>query len=139
MTAATNKARYGEFIQAIFNEARFDRLGDFLAPSYAIQEAPPGTAPGGEGVRQVVTMFRTAFPDMTITLDEVIAEGDTVAALSTLRGTHRGEFMGVAPTGRAVSVTSLTMVQLEDGLLTKSWVKNDVAGLLRQLGAGSQA
>jgi predicted ester cyclase len=47
--------------------------------------------------------------------------------------------MGVAPTGRAVSVTSLTMVQLEDGLLTKSWVKNDVAGLLRQLGAGSQA
>jgi steroid delta-isomerase-like uncharacterized protein len=139
MTAATNKARYGEFIQAIFNEARFDRLGDFLAPSYAIQEAPPGTAPGGEGVRQVVTMFHTAFPDMTITLDEVIAEGDIVAALSTLRGTHRGEFMGVAPTGRAVSVTSLTMVQLEDGLLTKSWVKNDVAGLLRQLGAGSQA
>jgi steroid delta-isomerase-like uncharacterized protein len=139
MTAATNKARYGEFIQAIFNEARFDRLGDFLAPSYAIQEAPPGTAPGGEGVRQVVTMFRTAFPDMTITLDEVIAEGDTVAALSRLRGTHRGEFMGVAPTGKTVSVTSLTMVRLEDGRLTKSWVKNDVASLMRQLGAGSQA
>jgi steroid delta-isomerase-like uncharacterized protein len=139
MTAATNKERYREFIQAIFNEARFDRLDDFLAPSYAIQEAPPGTAPGREGVRQVVTMFRTAFPDMTITLDEVVAEGDTVAALSTLRGTHRGEFMGVAPTGKTVSVTSLTMVRLEGGRLTKSWVKNDVASLMRQLGAGPQA
>jgi steroid delta-isomerase-like uncharacterized protein len=139
MSVAANKARYGEFIQAIFNEARFDRLGEFLAPSYAIQEAPPGTAPGAEGVRQVVTMFRTAFPDLTITLDEVIGEGDTVAALSTLRGTHRGEFMGIAPTGKTVSVTSLTMVRLEDGRLTKSWVKNDVASLLRQLGAGPPA
>jgi predicted ester cyclase len=63
----------------------------------------------------------------------VIAEGDWVASKSTLRGTQTGEFLGVAPTGRPVSVSSLTMVRFRDGRLTESWVKNDVAAMMRQL------
>jgi steroid delta-isomerase-like uncharacterized protein len=138
MTAETNKARYREFIQAIFNEARFDALDNFLDPSYAIREAPPGTPSGGDGVKQIVTMFRSAFPDLVITLDEVIAEGDVVAARSTVGGTHEGEFMGMAPTGKSFSIRSLTFVRLKDGRLTESWVKNDVASLMAQLSAGRQ-
>jgi steroid delta-isomerase-like uncharacterized protein len=139
MSTETNKDVYRRFIQRIFNEARFEELDDFLAPDYRIQEAPPGTPAGAEGVRQVVEMFRSAFPDLDITLDEVIAEGDTVAARSTLRGTHRGEFLGVAASRNSVSVNTLTMVRLRDGRLTESWVKNDVAALMRQLGAGAPA
>jgi len=135
MTAAENKQRYAEYMRAIFNEARFDQLDGFLAEGYEIKDAPPGSARGAEGIREVVTMFRTAFPDMVISLDEVIAEGDWVASKSTLRGTHRGDFLGLAPTGRTVSVTSLTMVKYRDGRLTESWVKNDVAAMMRQLQA----
>ena len=133
MTAAENKRRYAEYIQAIFNEARFDQLDGYLAHDYAIKDAPPGSAEGAAGIREVVTMFRTAFPDMVITLDEVIAEGDWVASKSTLRGTQTGEFLGVAPTGRSVAVTSLTMVKYRDGRLTESWVKNDVTSQMAQL------
>jgi steroid delta-isomerase-like uncharacterized protein len=134
MTAQENKQRYADYIQAIFNEARFDKLAGYLADDYQIKDAPPGSASGAEGIRQVVTMFRSGFPDMVITLDEVIAEGDWVASKSTLRGTHEGEFLGVAPTGRTVNVTSLTMVKYRDGRLAESWVKNDVASLMQQLG-----
>jgi predicted ester cyclase len=136
MTAAENKQRYADYIQAIFNEARFDELDGFLAPEYAIKDAPPGSAEGAAGIREVVTMFRTGFPDMVITLDEVIGEGDWVASKSTLRGTQTGEFFGVAPTGRPVSVSSLTMVRFRDGKLLESWVKNDVAAMMRQLQGG---
>jgi len=133
MTAAENKQRYADYIQAIFNEARFDELDGYLAPDYALKDASPGSAEGAAGIREVVTMFRTGFPDMVITLDEVIAEGDWVASKSTLRGKQTGEFLGVAPTGRSVSVTSLTMVRFRDGRLTESWVKNDVAAIMRQI------
>ncbi len=137
MSAETerNKAVYSHFIQQVFNEGNFDALDELLAPDYSIEEAPPGTAQGAEGVKQIVTMFRGAFPDLQITLDELVAEGDSVAARSTSRGTHRGAFMGLEPTGRSIVMPTLTLVHLRDGRLVASWVKNDVAALMRQLGA----
>ena len=134
MNAEQNKAIYRNFIQRVFNEGRLDLLDEFLAPSYVIRDAPPGTPPGAEGVKSVVSMFRGAFPDLEITLDDVIAEGDEVAARSTLRGTHRGVLFGVAATGKPVSMTSLTMVRIVAGRLVESWVKNDTANLMNQLG-----
>ena len=128
-----NKALYRDFIQRIFNEGRLDLLDHYLAPNYAIQEAPSGTPAGAEGVREVVSMFRGAFPDFEITLDEVIAEGSVVAARSTVRGTHRDPIFGIAPTGRPIAVGSLTMVHIEDGRLVASWVKTDTAAMMRQL------
>ena len=130
-----NKQIYSRFIQEVFNKGIFDVLGELLAPDYAIEDAPPGTAQGAEGVKQIVTMFRGAFPDLQISLDELVAEGDSVAARSTTRGTHRGAFMGIEPTGRSISMPTLTLVHLRDGRLVRSWVKNDVAALMRQLGA----
>jgi predicted ester cyclase len=137
MAPQENKTVYRRFIQEVFNEAKFDNLSDLLAPSYEIKDAPPGTPPGAEGVRQVVTMFHAGFPDMQITLDEVIAEGDTVAARSTLKGTHRGEIFGLKPTGKQVTMTSLTLVHIVEGKLTASWVKNDTMSLLQQLSAAA--
>ena len=139
MTTEGNKARYSQFIQSIFNEGKFDELSGYLAPSYQIKDAPPGAPQGAEGVRAASSMFRSAFPDLEITLDSVIAEGDTVAARSTVRGTHNVPFFGIAPTGKQVSVTSLTMVRIVDGRLVESWVKTDTAGLMSQLGAGAPA
>ena len=135
MDTEQNKSIYRAFIQRVFNEGRLDALDEFLAPSYVIRDTPPETPPGAEGVKSVVSMFRGAFPDLEITLDDLMAEGDRVAARSTLRGTHRGPLFGLAPTGRSVTMTSLTMVRIVDGRLVESWVKNDTASLMSQLGA----
>lgn len=127
------KTVYRDYIQQIFNEGHLEKLDDYLASSYVYIDAPPGTPPGADGVRHAVTMFRAAFPDLEITIDEIISEGDVVATSSTLRGTHRGEIFGIPGTGKSVAVGSLTMVRIVDGKLVESRVKNDTAALMSQL------
>ena len=135
MTTEENKAVYQRFIGEVFNKGNFDVLDEVLAPSYMIQDAPLGSPAGAEAVKQVVTMFRTGFPDLEIKIEDLIAEDDKVAARSTLTGTHRGAIFGIAPTGKSISMPSLTMVRIVDGRLVWSSVKNDTATLMRQLGA----
>ncbi|HEX7127034.1 MAG TPA: ester cyclase [Thermodesulfobacteriota bacterium] len=94
-----------------------------------------GTPGGPDAIRQVVTTFRAAFPDLRITIEDQVAEGDKVCSRATTRGTHRGAIFGIEPTGRSVTMTGPTLVRIVDGHLVESWVKNDVIGLMRQLGA----
>lgn len=133
MTIEQNKAVYRRFIQEVFNEGRLDALDSLLSPNYVLHDPPPGAPPGPQAVAAVVAMFRAAFPDLTIEIEELVAEGDQVCARATTRGTHRGTIFGLAATGRTVMMTGLTMVRIVDGRLVESWVKNDVAGLVRQL------
>jgi steroid delta-isomerase-like uncharacterized protein len=128
-----NKVKYQRFIQVVFNEGRFDTLSEFVSPNYILHDAPPGMPSGSDAIKEVVSMFRSAFPDLKITFDDLIAEGDLLAARSTLRGTHRGSIFGIPPTGKQVSVTALTMVRMLDGRVCESWVRNDVSGLMNQL------
>jgi steroid delta-isomerase-like uncharacterized protein len=136
-TLDRNKAIYRRYIQQVFNEGRVDLLDELLAPSYVYHEAPPGTLPGADGIKQVVSMFRAAFPDLEITIDDQIAEGDKVCSRATTRGTHQGEIFGIPATGEVVTMTGMTIVRIVEGRITDSWVKNDVMGLMNQLGAGS--
>jgi predicted ester cyclase len=76
-----------------------------------------------------------AFPDGRYELEDILADGDTVAARDTFRGTHTGTFMGIAPTGRAVTLGSIHFVRLSGGKVVAHWVESDLLGLLRQLGA----
>jgi predicted ester cyclase len=137
-TAEENKAVYRRFIETLFNEGRLERLGELVDPDYVFHDAPPGTPQGPDAIREVVTMFRAAFPDLKITIEDQVAEGDKVCSRATTRGTHRGPIFGIAPTGRAIAMSGLTLVRIAGGRVAESWVKNDVAGLLTQLrGAGS--
>jgi steroid delta-isomerase-like uncharacterized protein len=139
MVTDQNKAVYRRFIQEVFNEGRLDMLDEMLSQSYVYRDAPPGTPAGPEAIKQVVTMFRAAFPDLKITIEDLVSEGDKVCARLTTRGTHRGVLFGIPATGKAVTMTGLTMVRIADGRMVESWVKNDVMGLMSQLGAGSQS
>jgi steroid delta-isomerase-like uncharacterized protein len=130
-----NKTVYRRFLQEVFNEGQLARTDELLSPSYVFHDAPPGTPEGAEGIRHVVTMFRTAFPDLKITIEEMVAERDKVCVRVTTRGTHKGTLFEIAPTGKAVTMTGLTMVTIKDGRVAESWVKNDVMGLLKQLEA----
>jgi steroid delta-isomerase-like uncharacterized protein len=130
-----NKVVYRRFLEEVFNEGRLDKLGDLLSPSYVLHDAPPGTPKGSAAIKQIVTMFRGALPDLKITIEEIIAEGDKVCVRAMTRGTHKGTLFGIPATGKAMAMPGLTMVTIVDGRLVESWVKNDIMGLMKQLGA----
>ncbi|MHB8577528.1 MAG: ester cyclase [Dehalococcoidia bacterium] len=135
MDTEQNKAIYRRFIEEGFNNGQLATLDEVLARDYVDHDAPPGTIPGPEGIKQIVTMFRAAFPDLHITIEEQVAERDLVTSRSVFRGTHRGELFGIAPTGRAVTMKGLSMVRIANGQITDTWLRNDVMSLMQQLGA----
>ena len=108
-------------------------VDDFFAPDFVSHNNPPGFPPGAEGVKQFFTMFRDAFPDVSVDIDEIVAEGDRVAVATTFTGTHEGELMGVAPTGRRVSVTGIDIVRVAGGRIAEHRGLTDMVGLMRQL------
>ena len=84
-------------------------------------------------MKQFFAMFRDAFPDAAVAIDELLVDGDRVAIATTLTGTHTGELMGMAPTGRSVSVTGIDIVRIEGGLIVEHRGLTDIVGLMRQL------
>jgi steroid delta-isomerase-like uncharacterized protein len=88
-----------------------------------------------ESAKQIVTMFSVAFPDLRHSVDEMIAEGDTVAARWTVEGTHRGEFQGIAATGKRVKLSGTTVHHMVEGKIQETWLTVDNLDLLQQLGA----
>ena len=89
--------------------------------------------------KQVVAMYGQSFPDLKHTVDEVIGEGDSVAARWTVNGTHRGEFQGIPASGRKVSVSGVTLHHVKDGKIRETWLSYDNMELLQQLGDGPVA
>ena len=94
-----------------------------------------GERRGRDGQRQAVAAFLDAFPDLQHRIEQILAEGELVAARQTWTGTHRGEFMGVAPTGRTVSFGSTAVLRIEDEMIAEAWDQIDALGLMRQLRA----
>jgi steroid delta-isomerase-like uncharacterized protein len=94
-------------------------------------DAPPGVA----GVEAATLDLRSAFPDLTVTVDEIVAEGDRVAIVWTVRGTHRGEFLGIEATGNPVSMSGMDIFRITDGRIAEIWTVGDELGLLFQLEA----
>ena len=129
----TNKAIYHRYIQEVFNEGRLERLDELVSPEYILHDAPPGIPSGPEAIKNAVSMFRSGLPDFKITIEELVGEGDMLAARSISCGTHKGVLFGIAATGKVVNFGSLTMVRISNGRIRESWVKSDMAGLLDQL------
>ena len=87
-----------------------------------------------EGIKIVTAMFRGAFPDSYFTVEDMIAEGDKVATRKTFHGTHEGEFMGIPPSGRSVSMGLIDIVRIAEGRVVEHWSEGDSLGLMQQLG-----
>jgi steroid delta-isomerase-like uncharacterized protein len=112
--------------------AAIDRL---VAPDLVMHLRGRSDVAGVDAYRSFYAGYRAAFPDQRWTIEELIAEADTVVALWTLRATHRGELMGIAATGREVTVTGISVFRIADGRIAENWVQSDILGLLQQLGA----
>ena len=113
-------------------------VDSFFADDFVSHNNPPGFPPGSEGVKQFFSMFRDAFPDASVAIDELVEEGDRVAVATTLTGTHEGELMGMAPTGRRVSVTGIDIVRVAGGRIVEHRGLTDIVGLMRQLGGDAE-
>ncbi|HZS02331.1 MAG TPA: ester cyclase [Chloroflexota bacterium] len=115
------------------DQATVDAL---LAPTFVDHAAElGGGASDAAGFKEQVREFRAAFPDGKTQIDDLIAEGDKVVLRWTDGGTHRGPFMGVAPTGKRVTLTGIDIYRIADGKIVEYWCSEDVLGLLEQLGA----
>jgi predicted ester cyclase len=108
-------------------------IEQFFATDYRRHLTPTGPHLTGEEQRGRASRLRVAFPDAESTLEDILAEGDRVAYRLTIRGTHRGSYLGVAPTGRRVVVSFFAIVRIENGRLAEEWGGLDQVDLLRQL------
>jgi steroid delta-isomerase-like uncharacterized protein len=135
MPAEENKRVVRRF-WGVWEEENFvDLIDELLAPDY-INHSPgtPDQPAGPEGVKAVVSMFRSGMPDLRVTIDDMIAEGDKVATRYTIEGTHEGELFGVPPTGRRLSIESMTVERVSGGKIREHWRITDTLDMMQQLG-----
>jgi steroid delta-isomerase-like uncharacterized protein len=135
MSAQENKAFYNRITEAIWNKGDLDAVDELFAPDVVIHSAPAEWPSGTEGVKATVSMYRGALPDLKLTSNLVIAEGDKVANYWTLSGTHSGELMGVPGTGKRIETYGVSVVRFEGGKIVEIFGASDQLGLMQQLGA----
>jgi len=135
MSIEENKALMRRFYEEISkgNLAVVDELTavDFVDHSPFV----PGLAPGRQGTLELFTMIRAAFPDLRITAEDMVAEGDKVVCRGTFSGTHKGEFTGIAPTGKQITVGIIEILRIAGGKMVEHWNVVDSLGMMQQLGA----
>jgi len=133
-TAAANVALVRGTLDA-FNEGDLDTCVALMGPDFVMNLAGLPPMRGPDVWRQGAAVIRTGFPDLHARIDDLVAEGDRVAARLTFRGTHQGEFLGVPATGRTVEYVSHEFYRFADGLVAEEWICSDLASLQAQLTA----
>jgi steroid delta-isomerase-like uncharacterized protein len=135
MSAEENKALVRRTYEEVLNKVHLDVVDELYASEYVYTSPGSPELRGPEGFKQLVRMLRAAFPDLRFTPEELIAEGESVVSRWTGRGTHQGEFKGIPPTGKQVTVTGIVIHRIADGKFVEDREELDALGLLQQLGA----
>ena len=130
-----NKANIRRFYDEVFNAGNIAVVDELVASNFVDHEEFPGLSGGRDGLKQFVTMMRTAFPDARMDVDDLIAEGDKVVARLTMSGTQRGEFAGIPASGKSMNVTTIDIIRFENGQAVEHWGATDSAKMMEQLGA----
>jgi steroid delta-isomerase-like uncharacterized protein len=138
MEAATgdNAAKTRRYYDRLWNQRDFSVIEDWIAPDFVGHHtARPKPVRGVDGFRRFADELFAAFPDLEMTVEETIAQGDRVASRVTMRGTHLGELSGYAPTGIVVTAGFLGIERYRDGLCAEEWVYSDDMAIARQIKA----
>lgn len=133
-TLERNKGAFMRGVKEVFNDRNLEYIDELYTVDVVDHSAPPGLPEGIEGARLKLQMFTTALPDLHLSYDHLIAEGDLVAGHFTLTGTHLGDFGGIPPTGAPVKVTGHDFARIRDGKISEHWVEMDSLTLMQQLG-----
>jgi steroid delta-isomerase-like uncharacterized protein len=132
-----NRTIVRRFIEEAINQGQIDSAAQFAWEDVVEQVPFPGQGPGLEGLKDVLRGMRAGFPDLRFSVEEQIAEGDKVVTRFEWTGTHRGEFLGVAATGRSVKVWGVVIDRLQSGRIKETRIIMDTLGLMMQLGVFS--
>lgn len=120
----------------LINAGDIDGFGDLMAHDFVEHEETPGLAPTKEGVLDLFRMYRTAFPDLRMHVEDVLVSGDKTVTRVRATGTHHGELMGMQPTGKSVDVKLIDIMRFDDaGMLREHWGLIDMLSMMQQLGA----
>jgi steroid delta-isomerase-like uncharacterized protein len=122
-------------IEEVWNQGNFEVVDEVVASDYIGHSSEPAFETyGPAGYKQYYASLREAFPDLTVTVEDQIAEGDKVVTRWTARGTHQGIFQGIAPTGKQGTITGITIDRVANGKVVECWTNADDLGLMRLLG-----
>ena len=136
MSTGENRAIVRRLNDEVWSEGRLDVIDELVADDFVTTViGAPEKIRGPRGFREFVVMYRTAFPDLRIVIDEQIAEGDVVVTRWTGTGTHEGELMGIPATGRQGTTTGVNINRISGGKIVEGWGLFDQLGLLQQIGA----
>ena len=134
-TEAENKATVQHLYEQLFNQRNLSMADEVIAPDFINHSIPSGNNNRGpESMRQLITRLSTAFPDMHYTVEELVAEGDTVVTRVTVNGTHLGPFQGIPPTGRSFQQAQMHFIRFRDGKVVEHRAVRDDLGVMQQLG-----
>ena len=129
-----NKDVVRSFIDALFTRGDLSAVDTYLTEDFVDHDPPMGVAPDREGFRAAAEMVRAGCPDWHSHLHRLVAENDIVVEHFTAGGTHRGDLLGVPPTGRRLTMPGINIFRLEDGRVAERWGRLDDLGILSQLG-----
>jgi steroid delta-isomerase-like uncharacterized protein len=133
MSTESNKTTLRRLDDEVFNYGNLSIIDEVVSADFVNHDPFPGEPPGREGFKQSATAMRAAFPDLHFTNEEMISEGDIVAHRYTMHGTHAGAFLGLPPTGRAVTMRGIDILQFAGGKVVARWARTDDLGLMQQL------
>ncbi len=133
MSMEENKAIVRRFFEEGPSKGNISAADDLLSPDFAMH-VPLPASPGVEGINEVITACRAAFEHLNVTVEDMIAEGNTVAARFTARGVHKGNFMDLPATGKPITMTGIEIFRIKDGKIVELWGEANLLGLMQQLG-----
>jgi steroid delta-isomerase-like uncharacterized protein len=133
-----NEAVVQRWWEQLWNRGDLAVADEIIAPGFTDHDpASPWVPPGIEGCKALVTGYRTVFPDIHFTIEQQVAASNTVVSHWRCRGTHRGDLMGVAPTGKKIEVEGISILHLENGKIRHQTTIWDALGLMQQIGAAA--
>jgi steroid delta-isomerase-like uncharacterized protein len=133
MSTEENKALARRYIEEVFNQKNLATVDELNTPDFVLHNASM-TIQGLEAYKQFLSMYLAAFPDAQTTIEDMLAEGDLVAERVTIRSTHKGDYMGIPPTGKQATVTAIYIIRFANGKGVEVWANSDDLGAMQQLG-----
>ncbi len=134
MSVEENKALLRRYMEEILNKGNIDALDQFYAVDFVDHNAWPGIPPGIEGMRQTYNIIFSAFTNIHVTIDDMVAEEDKIVVRVTANAIHTGEFMGTPATGKRISIMEIRIYRIAGGKIVEHWGLMDTASLMQQLG-----
>jgi steroid delta-isomerase-like uncharacterized protein len=133
--SADNKTFVRSSSEEIWRTGNAQLIDEHIAASYVLHNPPTGFPPNRDGLKAILQVMRSAFPDLRMTIEDMVAEGDRVVQRRRFEGTHKGEFFGIPATGKSVTVRQIIISRVADSKVVEEWAETDFLGMLQQVGA----